>query len=138
MGHPQPPTAVVTDNSTAHGIANNNLKLKQSKTMDMRFFWVRDRVKQNHFKIHWEKGKVNRADYFTKHHSAAHHKRTRPLYINDQLHVNNSLQRSNLRGCINPITTYVRDILRMSQDKRYTSSDTRFNVHNSTYVPKNY
>ena len=137
MGHLQSPTAIVTDNFIAHGIANNNLKVKQSKTMDMRFFWVRDRVKQNHFKIHWEKGKVNRADYFTKHHSAAHHKRTRPLYINDQLQVNNSLQRSNLRGCINPITTYVHNILRMSQDKRHTSSNTRINVHNTTYVPNN-
>ena len=102
----------------------------------MRFFWVRDRVKQNHFKIQWERGKVNRADYFTKHHSAAHHKRTRPLYINDQLHVNNSLQRSNLRGCINPITTYVHNILQTSQDTRYTSSDTRLNVRNTTYEPK--
>ena len=107
MGHPQPPTTVITDNSTACGIANNNMKLKQSKTMDMRFFWVRDRVNQKHFHIQWERGGLNRADYFTKHHSPAHHKRMRPLYVNDSAHVINSITKHDMRGCINPISTYV-------------------------------
>ena len=41
--------------------------------MDMRFFWVRDRLKQGQFRIFREKGASNLADYFTKHHSPAHH-----------------------------------------------------------------
>jgi hypothetical protein len=74
LGHGQPPTPLVTDNSTAAGITNDTVKQKQSKAMDMRFYWVRDRVKQGHFCEYWKKGSLNRADYFTKDHSAAHHK----------------------------------------------------------------
>jgi hypothetical protein len=40
MGYPQPATAVQTDNSTACGIANNNIKQQQSRAIDMRFYWV--------------------------------------------------------------------------------------------------
>ena len=36
MGHPQPPTAIVVDNSTASGIANKTVKQRRSKAMDMR------------------------------------------------------------------------------------------------------
>ena len=39
MGHPQPPTAIVVDNSTASGIANKTVKQRRSKAMDMRFYW---------------------------------------------------------------------------------------------------
>ena len=31
MGHPQPPTAIVVDNSTASGIANKTVKQRRSK-----------------------------------------------------------------------------------------------------------
>jgi hypothetical protein len=44
LGHPQPPTPMVTDNSTASGIANKSVKQKRSKAMDMCFYWIRDRV----------------------------------------------------------------------------------------------
>jgi hypothetical protein len=38
LGHPQPPTPMmVTDNSTA----NESVKQKRSKAMDMRFYWIR-------------------------------------------------------------------------------------------------
>jgi hypothetical protein len=38
-------------------------------------------VKQGQFQIYWGPGYQNLADYFTKHHSPAHHKRIRNLYI---------------------------------------------------------
>jgi hypothetical protein len=44
LGHPQPPTPLVTDNITAAGIPNDTIKQKRSKAMDMRFYWIRDRV----------------------------------------------------------------------------------------------
>ena len=45
MGHPQnEPTTIQTDNSTAMGIANNTIKQRRSKAMDMIFHWVRDRT----------------------------------------------------------------------------------------------
>jgi hypothetical protein len=42
LGHPQPPTVLVTDNtSTATGIANDTVKQKRSKAINMRFYWTR-------------------------------------------------------------------------------------------------
>ena len=40
MHHPQPPTPIQVDNSTAVGIANKSIKQKRSKAMDMRFNWI--------------------------------------------------------------------------------------------------
>jgi Reverse transcriptase (RNA-dependent DNA polymerase) len=73
MGWPQPATPVKTDNSTACGIADDNIKQQRSRSIDMRFYWVRDRKQQGHFDIVWKPGKGNLADYYSKHHSAAHH-----------------------------------------------------------------
>jgi hypothetical protein len=42
LGHPQPPAPIQTDNSTAAGIANNSVKQKRSKAIDMRFHCVPD------------------------------------------------------------------------------------------------
>jgi len=83
LGHPQPPTPVRTDNTTASGIANDTVKQKRSKAIDMRFHWVRDRVRQNQFHMHWQRGKFNRADYFAKHHPATHHRDTRSSYLHE-------------------------------------------------------
>ena len=49
--------------------------------MDMRFYWIRDRVKQGQFLIHWRKGSENMADYYTKHHSPSHHRKKRSQYL---------------------------------------------------------
>ena len=81
LGHPQPPTPLQTDNSTAAGIANDSIKQKRSKAIDMRFYWVRDRCRQGQFHVYWRRGANNKADYFTKHHSAKHHKDVRPMYL---------------------------------------------------------
>ena len=54
---------------------------KQSKAMDMRFYWIRDRVRQGQFLVYWKRGKTNQADYFTKHHPAKHHIQQRPNYL---------------------------------------------------------
>jgi hypothetical protein len=40
LGHPQPLTPIQTDNSTAASIANNSIKQKRSKAMDIRFYWI--------------------------------------------------------------------------------------------------
>mgnify|MGYP006356563395 FL=1 len=81
LGHPQPPTPIQTDNSTAAGIANDTVKQKRSKAIDMRFYWIRDRVRQGQFHIYWRKGSLNRADYFSKHHPATHHQQIRSSYL---------------------------------------------------------
>jgi hypothetical protein len=69
----------------------------------MRFYWIKDRVKQGQFKIYWGPGYQNLADYFTKHHSPAHHKRIRNIYIHaEEQPINRKgIQDSALRGCVN-------------------------------------
>jgi hypothetical protein len=51
LGHTQPPTPLRTDDSTAYGIANNTIKQKRSKAMDMRYHWLTDRVRQKQFDV---------------------------------------------------------------------------------------
>jgi hypothetical protein len=93
LGHTQPPTPLGTDNSTAYGIVNETIKHKRTKSMDMRYHWLTDRVRQKQFDVYWRPGCENLGDYHTKHHSAQHHKDMRHLI----LHEVNSLQV--LRGC---------------------------------------
>jgi hypothetical protein len=81
LNHPQPPTPIKTDNSTASGIANNTLKQRKSRAVDMRFYWIRDRVKQNQFIIYWRPGTENLGDYFTKHHPTSHHRLIRDSFL---------------------------------------------------------
>ena len=69
MGHPQPPTPLQTDNSTAEGIINSKVQPKRTKAMDMQFHWLWDRgVNQWQFHFYWRPGMLNYADYWTKHH----------------------------------------------------------------------
>jgi hypothetical protein len=42
MGHPQPPTPMQTDNTTALGVVNNNI-IKKLKAMDMKYHWLCNR-----------------------------------------------------------------------------------------------
>ena len=81
LGHPQPPTPVQTDNSTAAGYSNNTIKQKRSKAMDMRFSWLQCRERQNQFIIYWRPGRENLGNYHTKHHSASHHQQMRPHFL---------------------------------------------------------
>jgi hypothetical protein len=95
LGHIQGATPINTDNATAQGIVNNTMKQKRSKAMDMRFYWMRDRVKQKQFEVRWRPGKSNLADYPTKHHTGQHHQQVRPIYLYDPVHSPRTVQ-----GCI--------------------------------------
>ena len=44
LGHPQSPTPMKVDNATAVAFANDTMKFKRTKSIDMKFFWMRDRV----------------------------------------------------------------------------------------------
>jgi len=81
LGHTQPPTPIQTDNSTAEGIINSKVQPKRTKAMDMRFHWLRDRETQKQFRFYWRAGVLNYADYWTKHHPAAHHRNIRPEFL---------------------------------------------------------
>jgi len=66
LGHPQPATPLQTDNSMACSILNDMVKQKQSKAIDMCFYWLHDHAHQGQFCIFWQLGHTNRANYFTK------------------------------------------------------------------------
>ena len=82
LGHKQPGTPLRIDNSTASDIVNGTIRQQRSKAIDMQFYWLKDRVTQRMFKVYWALGKVNLADYFSKHHPARHVKKVRKLYLN--------------------------------------------------------
>ena len=85
LGHPQPPTPIQTDNSSAFGIVNDNVRRNKSRSMDMRFFWIKDRIRQKQFLVYWGPGRKNLADYFTKHLPASTHRDLRPIYLSCNL-----------------------------------------------------
>ena len=81
LGHKQPPTPIKTDNTTALSFIHKNIRQKQSKAWDMRYFWLRDKDSQKMFCYYWKPGAENDADYFTKHHSAKHHQAQRHKFV---------------------------------------------------------
>jgi hypothetical protein len=81
LGWPQPTTPIQVNNSCAHGIINNNVKQRQSKAIDMHFYWVRDGICQGQFLVHWKPGLENLAGYYTKHFSPKHHQTVCLTYL---------------------------------------------------------
>ena len=72
MGHCQPPTPIQTENSTALGVVTNRIQTTWTKSMDMRFHWLRCLANQRRFRTYWRTGPTNKGDYVTKHHAASH------------------------------------------------------------------
>jgi hypothetical protein len=66
MGHKQPATPILCDNEFAIGLASDSIKQKRSKSIDMRFHWLRDRIRQGQFRMIHLAGKKILADYLTK------------------------------------------------------------------------
>ncbi len=81
IGHPQPPTPLKTDNRTSRDIITSLCKPKKSKSWDMRYHWVEDRVNDKQLNLHWQPGTQNWADYFTKHHAPLYHQIMRHKYL---------------------------------------------------------
>ena len=96
MVHPQKYTEIITDTFTADGIMIGTIKEKRTKSMDMRFYWVRDRVEQRHFEVKWKPGHMKLGYYLTKHHPPTHHSRMRKTYLVNSII---ALQERILRGC---------------------------------------
>ena len=67
--------------------------------MDMRFHWIRDKVRTKTFSVTWHPGKENRADYFTKLHPTSHHVEMRRLYVGN----NKSLPGQSSRGVLDQV-----------------------------------
>jgi hypothetical protein len=69
----QPRSPIQVDNSTAVGYVNNTIIARRIKSLEMRLNWLKCRELQDQFRIFWDKGSHNLADYHTKHHPPEYH-----------------------------------------------------------------
>ena len=83
LWHIQLPTWVHCDNSTATGIANDSVKKQRSRSMEIRSFWISDKVKNGSFDVQWHPGQENLVDYYTKHFDTKHHIAQQPWYLQE-------------------------------------------------------
>ena len=81
LEHHQPPTIMLCDNKCAEGIATDTVKAKRTKSIDMKYHWIRDRIRQNHFQVTWRAGADNLADFFTKPLPVHSHRTLMPLLV---------------------------------------------------------
>ena len=51
--HPQPPTPLQVNNTTAGGYSNETINPKRSKSMDTCYHWVKERVYQKQFLVYF-------------------------------------------------------------------------------------
>ena len=73
MVHPQPPTPIQLDNTTALRVFKHKIQPKRTKSLDMRFHWLRCKKNKKQFRTYWREGKTNYADSTTKHHTTINH-----------------------------------------------------------------
>ena len=85
LRHPQAPTLMFIDNKAAVGIANETVTQRHSKAMDMRYHFVRDRVRQKQIEVTWGPGRENLADYLSKAHPTKHFVAMRPFFVSTPL-----------------------------------------------------
>ena len=81
MGHQQPKTPAITDNSTAEGLINKTMVPKKAKYYDLRINWLKCREAQKQFDLIRKKGKDNRADFHSKNHPLNVYKEQRGNYV---------------------------------------------------------
>ncbi len=81
LGHPWPQTPVHCNNATAVGIANSTVRRWQSRSMEMRFFWISTKVAQDMYALAWHMGQENLTDYQSKHHMGSHHLAVWPWHL---------------------------------------------------------
>jgi hypothetical protein len=87
LGYPQPPTLILCDNECAVGLAQRTMVPKLSKSIDMRFHWIQDRIKQLQFLVQHVAGATNIADFFTKSLPRAKHDQFAPYCAFDPVDV---------------------------------------------------
>ena len=64
----------------------------------MGWWWLQDKTKSNPFKIYWDKGTNNKADYQTKHFGTSYHQHVRLTYIHKGFNL--SKQMNYVGGCV--------------------------------------
>ena len=62
LGHDQPLTPIITDNSTTTGFVDKTIQMKRSKLWDMHLHWLRARKTRQHFEGMRKRGLDNKVD----------------------------------------------------------------------------
>ena len=73
MGYPQVVTPLKTNNDTANKFAHLSMRVKHSKTWDMRYHCLQVKLEKTICKLFWDRGKHILTDYFTKHDQPSHY-----------------------------------------------------------------
>ena len=81
LGHLQNRAEEITHNYTVNSYVHLEMRVKRSKSWDMRYNWLRNRTTQQQFAILWDKRIHNLANYLTKHHPLSHHQIKRHDYV---------------------------------------------------------
>jgi hypothetical protein len=81
MGHAQPATPLLGDNKFANGLGSDTIKQRRSKSIDMRFHWLRDRIRQGQFVMQYLSTDLLLADFFTKTFPTKAHQATMPRLV---------------------------------------------------------
>jgi hypothetical protein len=130
LSRPQPKTQIYCNNATTVGIANNTIKSQCLQSMEMRCFWVCDKIAQDAYSVKWHPGQENRADYQSKHHLGPHHQAIRLWYQHEEhspLVLPQATPPSTLKGCVGALPKgYIRNVpLPRVPILQSTSSETR-------------
>jgi hypothetical protein len=83
LGYPQPPTLLLCDNECAVGLANRTMTPRLWKSIDMRFHWLQDRIRQRQFRVQHVAGEHNVSDFFTKALPRLKHDQFAPFFASD-------------------------------------------------------
>ena len=102
LGHPQPPSPIKTNNSTAFGILTSTMRQKRSKAFDMKIYWMKDRIQLGEFRLYWDKGTNNWANYLTNHYPLYHRRLIRPKYLHIPKQTLSSVQ-TLVEGCVSAL-----------------------------------
>ncbi len=103
LGHPQPKNLIHFKYDTAIGIANNTIKPQWLQAMEVRYFWVADKVAQDRYSLCWHPEQEKLADYQSKDHPRAHHSAVRPYSLyeeNSPLVLSRATRPSTLKVCV--------------------------------------
>ncbi len=73
MGHMQTPMPIQKDNTMALGFVSKNLQPKATKSVNMRYLWMRDFSDQQQIRYFWVPGPNNDNNNYTMNFCEAHH-----------------------------------------------------------------
>eukprot|EP00957_Ditylum_brightwellii_P205037 15341919-Ditylum_brightwellii.AAC.1 len=72
---------VKKDNKTPNSFVNVSIRIKHSKSWDMRWHWLWKTSTRKVLEISWDKGSNNNADNFSNHHPSTYHRVQHKHYI---------------------------------------------------------